>query len=292
MEEVQEERPYSWWERFFYIFLIPALFASILGGVLLNFSGYDVVGMIQEQGNSIPVIEKIIPGSNEAEEAQPQTNPVEELQAKLQQKDEQIVQLEKDLAEKEATIKAIEEREAELEKMLEDKQADEAERQQQYQDLAKLYTSMSSRNAASIIGNLSLEEAVAVMSKMKPDDRADILSKMDPKKAADISVLFKDSVISKDDDIALLQQRINALTKALSETRPQSAVRLDSLVTSFSQMAPNDAAAILITMMGTNQSNALSILAEMANDKRAQVLAAISAQNQAMAAKISSALLR
>jgi len=294
MEELEEERPYSWWERFLYIFLIPALFASVLGGVLLNLSGYDVLGKILEAGNSIPVLEKIVPGSGAQDTTEEQTkpDPLAELQGELQQKNQQIAQLEEALSEKEAAIQAMQQRADELQKMLEDKQADEAERQKQYQDLAKLYTSMSSRNAAAIIGNLSLEEAVAVLAKMKPEDRADILARMDPKKAADISVLIKDSVISKDDDIAALQQRINALTKALSETRPESQVRLDSLVNSFSQMAPSDAASILIAMMGTNQRGALSILAEMANDKRAQVLAAISAQNKAMAARISNELLR
>lgn len=293
MEELQEEKPYSWWERFFYIFLIPALFASVLGGVLLNLSGYDVIGKILETGNSIPVIEKIVPGSNPHDPAeQAKLDPVVELRGQLQQKEQQIAQLQEALTEKETAIQAIQQRADELQKLLEEKQADEAERQKQYQDLAKLYTSMSARNAAAIIGNLSMEEAVAVIAKMKAEDRAAILAKMDPKKAADISVLIKDSVISKDDDIAALQQRINALTKALSETRPESQVRLDSLVNSFSQMAPNDAAAILIAMMGTNQQGALSILAEMANDKRAQVLAAISAQNQAMAAKITNELLR
>ncbi|MBO8162457.1 MAG: MotE family protein [Brevibacillus sp.] len=292
MEEVQEERPYSWWERFFYIFLIPALFASLLGGVLLHFSGHDVVGMVIEKGNSIPIVEKIVPGESEVEEELAAADSVVKLETELKQKDEQISQLQKDLVEKEAAIKAIQEREAELQKLLEQKQADEAERQKQYQDLAKLYTSMSSRNAASIIANLSLEESIAVMSKMKPDQQAEILSKMDPKKAADISILLKDTVISKDEDIALLQQRIQALTKALSETRPQSTVGLDALVNSFSQMAPQDAASILMTMMGTDQNSALSILAEMANDTRAQVLAAISNENKGMAARISAALLR
>jgi flagellar motility protein MotE (MotC chaperone) len=94
-----------------------------------------------------------------------------------------------------------------------------------------------------------------------------------------------------DDDIAALQQRIQALTKALSETR-QDSTSLDSLITTFSQMPATESSLILKKLMVTNQKRAISILAGMANDKRAQVLAEIAKVDDQMAAKITNELLQ
>ena len=143
--------------------------------------------------------------------------------------------------------------------------------------------------------DLSLEEAVTVLKKMKADQQAGILAKMDPKKAADISILLKDSVVNKDDDIAALQERVQVLTKALSETRKDSS-NIDALINTFSQMPAEDAAAIIRSLMGTNQNRAISILAGMSDDKRASILAAVvkedTEKKENVAAKITSELLR
>ncbi len=297
MEEVQaqEEKGYSKWEWFFYMILIPLLFATLLGGVLLSLLGVNVIDKALAWGNSIPYLEKIVPDAAQPDAAQngekQAQNQLVSMQAELAKTKQEATQLHAEMAKKDATIDAMKKQVEDLQKMMEEKRADEAERQKQYQELAKVYTTMSAKNAASIIENLSKEEAVTVLSKMKPDQQADILAKMDPKKAADISILIKDTVVNKDDDIAALQQRIQVLTKALSETR-QDATSLDSLINTFSQMQPDDAAAILITLTKTNQKRAISILAGMSNDKRAQVLSAISKKDGDIAARITSELLR
>lgn len=295
MEEVQEEKGYSRWEWFFYMLLIPALFASLLGAILLSLLGHDVIGKAKEWGNSVPYLEKIVPGpSNLAETSEQEVATVESLQMQLAENDEQFSMLEQELREKEATLAALNQQIDELKQQLEAKQQGDEERDKQYQELAKIYTTMSARNAASIIENLSLEESVSVMSRMKTDQSANILAKMDPKKAADISILLKEGTISKDDDIAALQQRIQALTKAVSETRPQDAQSsLDSLVASFARMQPREAATILASLLTTNQTQAVSIMAKMEEAQRAQVLAAMVQINKKdEAAKFTSELLR
>ncbi len=292
--QVQEEKVYSKWEWMFYMIIIPALFATLLGGVLLSLLGVDVLGKVLHVANSIPYLEKIVPGENEhAKESPKQTvqNQLSSLQAELTKNKQNALTLQDEVAKKEATIQALQKQIEDLQKMMEDKRASEEERQKQYQDLAKIYTTMSSRNAAAIIENLTKEEAVTVLAKMKPEQRADILAKMDPKKAADISILIKDTNISKDDDIAALQQRVQVLTKALSETR-QDSTSLDSLINTFSQMSSDDAASIITTLMNTNSKRAISILAGMGNDKRAQLLASIAKKDGNMAARITSELLR
>lgn len=300
MEEIQEEREYSRWEWFFYMIVIPALFASLLGGVLLSLLGINVVGKVLGWANTIPFVEKIVPdvepeaGSKE-EKAVQLDKQVVTLQGEQTKSQQTIASLQEETKKKDTAIQALENQVKDLQKMMEDKRTSEEERQKQYQDLAKLYSTMSAKNAAAIIENLSLEESVTVLTKMKAEQRATILSKMDPKRAAEVSVLLKDNVVNKDEDIAALQARIKVMEKALSETR-QDSVKMDALVNTFSTMSPQDAASIVRSMMSTDKSRAVNILAGMANDKRAQVLSAIAKQDQVdktdLAARITSELLR
>ncbi|HZG15082.1 MAG TPA: MotE family protein [Candidatus Bathyarchaeia archaeon] len=296
MEEIQEERGYSKWEWFFYMIFIPALFATLLGGVLLSLLGVNVVGKALSLANQIPYVEKVVPDTSA--EVKPDQADKENLekqlvtaQSELAKSKQTVTAIETEAAKKDATIQTLQKQAEDLQKMIEEKRASEEERQKQYADLAKIYTTMSAGKAAPIIENLTTEEAVTVLSKMKPEQRAEILAKMDPKKAADTSILIKDTVINEDDDIAAMQQRIQALTKALSETR-QDSTSLDSLITTFSQMPATESSLILKSLMTTNQNRAISILAGMANDKRAQVLAEIAKEDDKLAAKITSELLR
>lgn len=296
MEEIQEEKSYSKWEWFFYMICIPALFASILGGVLLSLLGVNVVGKVLGWANSIPYVEKIVP--DVAQEADPEAAKNQKIekqlvsaQTDLNKNKHQVTKLQEESSKKDATIQDLQKQVQDLQKMMENKKTDDEQRQKQFQEMSKLYTSMPARSAAAIVENLSVEEAVTVMTTMKPEQRAQLLAKMDPKKAADISILIKDNVVSKDDDIAGLQQRIQVLTKALSETR-QDSTSIDNLVNSFSQMPANRAGEILTTLMSTNPKRAISIIAGMANDKRALVLAAIGEKNTELAARITSELLR
>lgn len=300
MEEIREEREYSKWEWFFYMIVIPALFASLLGGVLLSLLGVNVLGKALTWANTIPFVERIVPDfkpevGSEQETRSNLDKQVVTLQNKQAQSTQTISTLQADTAKKNTTIVALQKQVDDLKKMMEDKRTTDEERQKQYVELAKLYTTMPAKNAASIVENLSLEESVTVLTKMKAEQRAEILVKMDPKKAADISVLLKDSVVNKDDDIAALQERVKVLTKALSETRKDS-TSLDSLINTFSQMPAEDAAAILTSLYSTNQNRAISILTGMANETRAQVLSAISkldkGEGKELAAHITSELLR
>ncbi|HBZ80505.1 MULTISPECIES: magnesium transporter MgtE N-terminal domain-containing protein [Brevibacillus] len=302
MEEIQEEREYGRWEWFFYMIVIPALFASLLGGVLLSLLGVNVLGNVLHWANSIPYVEKLVPDEYAAtpgEEKKPDTEKqVATLQQDQAKNQQQISVLKEEAAKKDATIQALEKQVQDLNKLMEDRRATEEERQKQFADLAKVYTTMSAKNAAAIIENLSLDESVTVMTKMKPNQRADILAKMDPKKAADISILLKDSVVNKDDDIAALQERVQVLTKALSETRSGTSASANDQVLSdtFAQMPAEDSAAVIRSLMATNKSRALSLIKEMPADKRAQTLSAIAKEDKKekdnLAARITEELLR
>ncbi|MED1784805.1 hypothetical protein P4V43_23505 [Brevibacillus fortis] len=299
MEEIQEEREYGRWEWFFYMIVIPALFASLLGGVLLSLLGVNVLGTVLHWANSIPYVEKLVPdeyaATPDSEEQPDMDKQVANLQQDQTKNQQQIATLTEESAKKDATIAALEKQLDDVNKAMEDKRTSEEERQKQFTDLAKVYTTMSPKNAAAIIENLKLQESVAVMTKMKPAQQADILAKMEPKKAADISILLKDSVVNKDDDIAALQQRVDVLTKALSNTRDGSESAED-LKKTFAQMPQADAAAIIRSLMKTNQSQAIALMKDLPVDKRAQTLSAIAnddkKEDDNLAARITTELLR
>lgn len=299
MEEIQEEREYGRWEWFFYMIVIPALFASLLGGVLLSLLGVNVLGNVLHWANSIPYVEKLVPddyaAATDSEEQPDMDKQVVTLQQDQAKNQQQITALQEESAKKDATIAALEKQLDDVNKLMEDKRTTDEERQKQFTDLAKVYTTMSAKNAAAIIGNLKLEESVAVMTKMKPAQQADILAKMDPKKAADISILLKDSVVNKDDDIAALQQRVDVLTKALSDTRDGSDSQED-LNKTFEQLPPADAAAIIRSLMVTNKSRAIALMKDLPVEKRAQTLSAIANDDKKekdnLAARITEELLR
>ncbi|MFF2528685.1 MotE family protein [Brevibacillus sp. NPDC058079] len=301
MEEIQEEREYGRWEWFFYMIVIPALFASLLGGVLLSLLGVNVLGTVLHWANSIPYVEKLVPdeyaATRNSEEQPDMDKQVATLQQDHAKNQQQISTLKEESAKKDATIVALEKQLDDVNKAMEDKRATEEERQKQFAGLAKVYTTMSPKNAAAIIENLKLQESVAVMTKMKPAQQADILAKMEPEKAADISILLKDSVVNKDDDIAALQQRVNVLTKALSESRDGSESAED-LKKTFAQLPPADAAAIIRSLMVTNSGQAIALMKDLPVDKRAQTLSAIANDDKKqkepdnLAARVTEELLR
>ncbi|UED77347.1 MotE family protein [Brevibacillus sp. DP1.3A] len=300
MEEIQEEREYGRWEWFFYMIVIPALFASLLGGVLLSLLGVNVLGTVLHWANSIPYVEKLVPdeyaATRNSEEQPDMDKQVATLQQDHAKNQQQISTLKEESAKKDATIVALEKQLDDINKAMEDKRATEEERQKQFAGLAKVYTTMSPKNAAAIIENLKLQESVAVMTKMKPAQQADILAKMEPKKAADISILLKDSVVNKDDDIAALQQRVDVLTRALSDTRDGSDA--EDLKKTFAQLPPADAAAIIRSLMDTNKGQAIALMKDLPVDKRAQTLSAIANDDKKqkepdnMAARVTEELLR
>ncbi|OAJ75409.1 hypothetical protein AYJ08_04590 [Brevibacillus sp. SKDU10] len=297
-EEIQEEREYNRLEWLLYIIVIPALFASLLAGILASLLGYDVVGSVKDWLNNIPYVEKLIPddtptsqtveGSKEDSKTETKAQVNEEAAKSKQAAD----QLQKEVSQKDSTIAALQKQIANLQKATEEKRIEEEERQKQFQDLAKIYSSMSAKNAAAIVSNLSKEEAVVVLSKMKTDEQAQLLAKMDPKKAADISILLKDNQISKDDDIAALQQRVQVLTKALSETRESSKIDAEKLVKSFESMNAGDASKIIISLYKINSERALSVLGQVSDNKRGELLSEISKTNPELAARLTNALPR
>jgi flagellar motility protein MotE (MotC chaperone) len=149
-------------------------------------------------------------------------------------------------------------------------------------DLATVYASMSSGKSAPIIERLSTEEAVLVLNQMSTGDKKNILQKMNPERAAEISILTKDAIPVKDQEIAALQSR-------LSLQDPNSDVKIKvskpDMAATYESMDPKVAAAVLTELLSQNATRVFSIMANMDTAPRAKIIEEMSPQ---LAAKITS----
>lgn len=305
MEETVTERKYNRLEWFFYIILLPVSFTLALTGILMTLLGYDVITPALEWGNKIPYVEKVLPDAKTDQKVHSAQQPSAEMQ--IAELNQQIAALNEEIQQKQSEVEAAKkEKEAiienenklkqeivDMQKQMEEKRITDQERKNKINDLAKLYTTMSASKAAPIIGNLSMEEAVLVLAAMKPAERAAIVSKMNPKQAADLTILLKDTELSENDEIAALQQRIQALTGALAEVE-KTKRDIDEMVSSFSVMKPEAAADIIINMLQAStgeKEKALAILGKMPNQQRGTIMEKLNDKTPELTAKITSLLI-
>jgi len=188
-EEIGQKKGKLEW--FLYMIFFPLLFTVILSAVLLQFLGYNVTGQLLTWGNSVPYVEKVIPGSNPKSQEADGANPVaeleeeykkriEELTQQLVQEQDKIAQLEAKMKEKDAEILTLNQESEQLRK-----QNEAAKKEQDNKkEVAAVYTSMSPSKAAPIMEAMPLDQAVKILRVLNKDERGAILAKLDPAKAA------------------------------------------------------------------------------------------------------------
>ncbi len=268
--EASPERTNSKLEWFFFIFILPVLFISLLAFILLWFLDYDLKENVFASLNQVPVIEKIIPDGENSKPVDSQTM-ITNLQKAVNQKDQSVLQLEAELKAKEEEMLKLQQRIEGLEQENKTVLLEEEERIEDLKKLAKVYENMSAKNAAKILEELSYEEAVLIFGQMGLEPKSKILEKMDPKKSADLSVLLKEQNYSKEQDIAALQQRIEKLVHEIDLLR-ENDVQYQELAITFSTMNPENAANTLVSIADTNPKLVYQILAAMENQSRSIIL--------------------
>ena len=286
--EVSPEKTNSKLEWFFFIFVLPLLFITLLAFILLWFLDYDIKGNLFASLNEVPVIEKLIPDDFIQEELNskpldPQTL-ITNLQKTVNQKDQAVLQLETELRTKGNELNELEKKYELLEQKQEEELLDEQQRIEELKQLAKIYENMSTKNAAKILSELSYKEAVLIFSQMAVEPKSKILEKMDPKISADLSILLKDQTYSKDLDIAALQQRVDKLVEEMDRLR-ENEVKYNDLAATFSAMNPVNAASTLLTIADTDPQLVYQILATMDTGARSNLLSQIDEINSTKAAQ-------
>ncbi|WP_270171858.1 MotE family protein [Paenibacillus sp. SYP-B4298] len=239
---MEEEKSYSIFERLLF-FLTPLLFTVLLLAALLAVFSPDIRGKMLDVGNQIPWVGSMLPNgpakmkelqeanekasasAQQGEEQQTAEEPskqVKELQGKLAAKESELKQAQDAGTQQEQKIAELEKKVEELSKQSEQQQQSDEQYSQQIKELATMYTKMTPSKAAPILENMELEEMVLILNGMKTEDRAKIMAKMTPKVAADATVMMKDSVEAKDQQLAALQARVKRLTGQSSGAQQQT----------------------------------------------------------------------
>lgn len=291
-----EKSSYGAFERFLYIFFIPAIFTIILSGVLLSLFDYDVMNTALKIANKIPVIDKVIPdpkedsqeGDTPSEIVKGQADELDDLNAKLADKEAEVSKLAEANKQKDEQILELQANMTLMEEQLKQKTQTDEQYRQQISSLASMYAKMTPSKSAPILQNLTQSELVLVLTEMKPEDRVKVLEKMDPKTAAAASIQLKDRVPAKDLQIAALQERL----EIYQEEDPNQTAKLnsDELGRTVAAMTPKSAATLLMEMMSIDQVKVIAILTSMDDAARSRILSALADLSKEDAAKITAKL--
>lgn len=288
-----ERTTYGAFERFLYFFLIPMIYSSVLVFVLFVIFNEDVRASVLQAANNIPVIREIVPDPKE-EESTGRLPSAEVVQIQKEAK-QQVMAIEDQLK---TTIESSRLKDAEIDKLLdqiaqltdqlEEKKMSAEQYEQKIQSLSSMYANMNPTKAAPILENLASGELVLILSRMTLDDQVAILQRMNPQIAADATMKLKDMEAVEDAQIAALQDRISQLEEQLSDRA--HTLTMEQLADTFAAMGADNAAAVLLEMVGIDEEEVVGILRTMNNASRSSVLAAISETNSGTAARLSSKL--
>lgn len=282
MEEI--EKPYSRWQWFFYIILVPIIFGLLLGGMIFTFLGYDVLDTAKSIGSNIPGISKLLDqsdstngGQNSIADSGSENNGDGERSDSAAEDDPQLQALQQQLEEKEAEIERLMAELKQREEIEEQERISKEEYQQNLRELARVYGGMSASRAAEIFENMTLMEAAQIMVLMSQQQQTSIFSKLEPTFAAQLTVLMKELHLVDDPDMAALQERVQVLANALDEKDADAKLSLNQLAKTYANLPPDHAATIFEQMSGNEEDFqlALKILAVMSDQDRSNLMAAM-----------------
>jgi flagellar motility protein MotE (MotC chaperone) len=266
---------------------IPILFTVILCVIVLNFFGIPVGKTLQEWGNKLPIINKIIPDPAPTQ-ALKLNNPDNLKQQSLtnskvlKEKDQKIIELNKQLSSNQTKVEDLQKSNGELQKQLDKKQTQAV--QDQMKQVAGIYANIPAAKAAAMFESMPLEDASLNMSLLEQDQQSGILGSMkDAKKAAQILMMLKEVALLKETDQTALKNQIHEL--ALKQENPT-----EVLAETITGMPPTQSAGIIQSMMATNSQVAMNIMKNVTTNSRSQILTEISKVDAKLAARIATNL--
>jgi flagellar protein FlbB len=188
VEKIQIEQPenkISFFQKFFFWFLIPLVFCIALLLIFAMFTKKNVFEYIDD----IPFI-----SSNDEQQVTNISTQNEEklvtLQAELQEKEVEVSQLQSKV---DAASSEKQELELEIERLnyeIEKLKVSQEEASLEFKEVLSTFEKMSAKKAAPIIVEMSDDEAVRILSNMKPATLTAIFEKMTPENAAKYTQLL------------------------------------------------------------------------------------------------------
>ncbi|WP_139193114.1 MotE family protein [Anaerobacillus alkalilacustris] len=186
------EQKYSKFQWFVMVIFIPIMFAILLFSIILSFMGISVVDQAKQVASNIPVLSNYVK-TEEQIIADEEKGNIDELMAIINARETELALLEQKLLTKEEEVQSLLNEIEILMDQLEEKKDIHLEVKTEYTEIAKLYETMSAKNAANILTQLSDDEAAIHLSFIKIDARAAILAKMTPDKAAELISLLSNN---------------------------------------------------------------------------------------------------
>lgn len=302
----ENERSYNVMERLLF-YTLPVLFTLLLTGVLLTVFGYDVTNELLRGANKIPFVSEIVPdprptdeelqdairqagGAETASDPESRSEDVARFEALIAERDAQIAQLSDDNAAKDEQLAELQAENEELRERYDAVTVSDEQYTAQIAALAQVYAEMSASKAAPVLESLTLAERVLVLSQMDLDAQVSILGRMNPQIAAETSILMKDTVPARDEQIAALQSRLAIRGSAGGGSIPAAQLTKEEVSQTFASMAPNRAASVLLEMAKTDRGQVVSILQAMDEAPRASLLNALADLSEEETAKITARL--
>lgn len=190
LEETKSETKYNKLQWFFFVIVIPLLFAIAIALVVMTIAGLNVFDMVEEYGEKIPGIATLL-DKKEVSTSKDEVETVFSLRATIEDQKDEIANLQGEIDSKQTEIVASQE---EIEKLTNEiKILQEKEKQAtiKLEELAKVYETMSSKKSSAILAAMANEDALDIISTMNNTARAAVLEKMEPTKAAELTVLLK-----------------------------------------------------------------------------------------------------
>ncbi|QAS50996.1 MotE family protein [Halobacillus litoralis] len=174
-------------QKVFFAIVIPFIFLLTLTLIVLTLSGINVFEEAEKYAKKIPGVSEVTSTDEPASDPEE----MDRLQAMVANKDVEIEQLQQDADQKQATIEEMDQQILKLEKELEDSLPEDGEDpNQKAKDLAASFQEMDPEEAAPIIGSMSQTLAVQVMREVSSEERGEILGQMDPEAAAEIASIL------------------------------------------------------------------------------------------------------
>ncbi|WNF39035.1 hypothetical protein RJD24_13425 [Bacillaceae bacterium IKA-2] len=177
------EQEYSKVQWLIMVIFIPVVFAIILFSIIFSFMEMSIINEGKQLVSKIPFFSEYVKTDEQIQEEEEKIN-IEELTTKIDTHKREIGILEQQLTSKEDEVQLLLKEIELLMAQLNENETAELEIMTEYQELAKIYETMSAKNAANILIELPQDEAGVHLSYIKTDARAAIFAKMTPNQAA------------------------------------------------------------------------------------------------------------
>jgi flagellar protein FlbB len=180
-----ESKVTSKFQWFLFVVLIPLLFAITVALVILTISGVNVFDITKKYGQHIPFVEKFTNGTDAVVNIEEKLRvDLNNLEAKNKEQITAMTKLEKELDQRQLEIDGMKLQIERLTEELDQKEQEQQNKQKSIKEVAKIYESMSTKNAAAILTELDDDAALTILFALNNNIISSILEKMEPADAA------------------------------------------------------------------------------------------------------------